>query len=73
MKPNMTNILGFDVLGPKTLALMSGVWAPNKATTYESTICRYFDSYDEHMLASLAATPAHMARYVSWLGELGTI
>jgi hypothetical protein len=29
--------------------------------------------YDEHMLAPLEATPAHIARYVAWLGPLGTI
>jgi hypothetical protein len=29
--------------------------------------------YAEQMLAPLAVTPGHMARYVAWLGQLGTI
>jgi hypothetical protein len=33
----------------------------------------YFDFRDEHKLAPLSATPAHMARYVAWLEHLGTI
>jgi hypothetical protein len=34
------------------------------------TIRRYFD---EHKLTPLVATPAHMVRYVAWLGQPGTI
>jgi hypothetical protein len=63
----MTKILGSDVLGAETLALLSATWAPNTATTYRSTIRRYFDFRDEHMLAPVAATPGHMARHVAWL------
>jgi hypothetical protein len=70
---NMTKILGFDVFGAKTSTLLSAAWAPNTPTTYGSTIRRYFDFFDEHILAPLVATLAHMARYVVWLRQLGTI
>jgi hypothetical protein len=73
MKPYITRLLGSNVLGAKTLALLSATWAPNMATTYGSTIRRYFDLCKEHRLSPLVATPAHMARYVAWLGQLGTI
>jgi hypothetical protein len=71
MKP--TKILGCDALGATTLALLSAAWAPSPAATFDSTIRRYFDFCAEHQLAPLAATPAHMARYVAWLEQLGTI
>jgi hypothetical protein len=69
----MTKILRSDVLGAKTLALLSAAWAPSTILTCSSTTHRYFDFCDEHILAPLAATPAHMAKYVAWLGQLGTI
>jgi hypothetical protein len=69
----MARILGFDALGATTLALLSAAWAPSTTTTYGSTIRRYFDFCEEHRLAPLAAAPAHMARYVAWLGQLATI
>jgi hypothetical protein len=69
----MTKILGSDVLGAKTLALLSAAWAPSTIATYNNTIRRYFDFCDEQRLAPLAATPAYMARYVAWLSQLGTI
>jgi hypothetical protein len=68
MKPYMTRILGSGVLGAKTLAQLSVAWAPNTVATYGNTIRRYFDFFEEHQLAPLAATPANMARYVAWLG-----
>jgi hypothetical protein len=71
MKPYMTRILGSDALGATNLALRSAAWAPSTAATYGSNIRRYFDLCEEHQLAPLAATPAHMARYVAW--QLGTI
>jgi hypothetical protein len=73
MKPYITKIIDFDVLGAKTPAVLSAAWAPSTSATYGRTIHRYFDFYDEHMLVVLAATPAHMVRYVAWLGQLGTI
>jgi site-specific recombinase XerD len=69
----MTINLGYDVLGAKTLTLFSATFAPNTTTTCGSTIRRYFDFCEEHIIAPLAATPAHMARNVTWLGQLGTI
>jgi hypothetical protein len=73
MKPYMTNIMGFDVHGAKTLALIFTTWAPNIAAAFGNTIRRYFALCDEHMLAPLAASLAHMATYVTRLGQLGTI
>jgi hypothetical protein len=73
MKPYMTKILSSNVLGAKTLALLSAAWAPNTTATFGNTIRRYFHLCDEYMLVPLAATLAHMARYVAWLGQLGTI
>jgi hypothetical protein len=73
MKPYMTKIIGSDALGATTLALLSAAWAPSTAAKYGNTIRRYFDFCEEHQLAPLAATPAHMARCVAWLGQLSTI
>jgi hypothetical protein len=73
MKPYMTIILGSDALGATTMTLLAAAWAPTTAATYGSTIRSYFDFCAEQQLAPLAATPAHMARYVAWVGQLGTI
>jgi hypothetical protein len=73
MRPYITKIMGSLELGAKTLALRSTAWAPSTASTYESYIHRYFDLCDEHMPAPLYATPTHMARFVTWLRQLGTI
>jgi hypothetical protein len=62
MKQYMTRILGSDALGATTLALLSAASAPSTATTYGNAFRRYFDFCEEHELAPLAATPAHMAR-----------
>jgi hypothetical protein len=68
MKPYVTKALGLDAsLGATTLALLSAAWAPITTSTYGGTIRRYFEFCEEHRLAPLAATPAHMARYVAWL------
>jgi hypothetical protein len=72
-KPYITRIIGSDALGATTLTLLAAAWAPSTAATYGSTIRRYFDFCTEKQLAPLGATPAHMARYVAWLGQLGTI
>jgi hypothetical protein len=40
---------------------LSAAWALNTRVTYNNTIRRYFDFCEEHILASLAAIPAHMA------------
>jgi hypothetical protein len=73
MKPYMTIILGSDALGGTTLALLFAAWAPSTSSTYGNAIRRHFDFCEEHRLEPLAATPAHMSRYVVWLGQLGTI
>jgi hypothetical protein len=73
MKPYMTRIIGSDALRATTLTLLAATWAPSTAATYGRTIRRYFDFCAEQQLAPLAATPAHMVRYVAWLGQLGTI
>jgi hypothetical protein len=72
IKTYIAKIIGSDVLVEKTLALRSAAWAPNITTTYGSTIRRYFNLCEEDRLAPLAPTPAHMARYVAWQGQLGT-
>jgi hypothetical protein len=73
MKAYMTKILGPYVLDVKTLALLSEEWALNISSRYGNPIRRYFAFCDEHWLAPLAATPAHIGRYVAWLGQLGSI
>jgi hypothetical protein len=64
MKPYITGILCSYAFGATTLALLSAAWAPSTTATYGSAIRRYFDFCEEHELAPLAATPAHMGRYV---------
>jgi hypothetical protein len=69
MKPYMTKILDSNALGATSLALLSAAWVPSTSATYGSTIRRYSDLCEEHRLAALVATPAHMARYVAILVE----
>jgi hypothetical protein len=38
MKLYSTKMMGFDVLGAETLAVLSVAWAPNTTTTYDTTI-----------------------------------
>jgi hypothetical protein len=73
MKQYITKILCSMVLCEKTLTLLSASCAPNTIPTYDNIVRRYFDFFDEHRLAPPFATPAHMARYVAWLGQLGSI
>jgi hypothetical protein len=73
MKPYTIKIIGPHVLGAKTLALSSAEWALGTTTTYGTIIRWYFDSCNEHILAPLVATLAHMVRYVSQLWQLGAI
>jgi hypothetical protein len=71
VKSYITKIIGSTVLGAKTLALLSAAWTSITTTTHGRTIRRYVELCDEHRLAPLAATPAHLARYATWLGQLG--
>jgi hypothetical protein len=73
MKPYINKIIDSDVLGAKTLVLVSAAWPLCTITTHGSTIRSYFDYCDAHMLVPLDPTPAHMAIYVAWLVQLGTI
>jgi hypothetical protein len=61
-KPYITKILGYNVLGAMTLALVSAAREPNTSSTYGNITPRCLDFCDEHSLAPLAAKPAHMAR-----------
>jgi hypothetical protein len=66
MESCMTKVVGADALGAKAIALLAATSAPNTASTYGSTIRRYFDFYNDYMLVPLAATPAHMAKSVAY-------
>jgi hypothetical protein len=74
MHPYMSRILGHDVRADQTFNLLTTAWAPNTSATYSSTIRRYFEFCDDKRLAPLARSPpATMARFVTWLGNFGTI
>jgi hypothetical protein len=68
MKPYMTQISGFDVLGANTLAFLSASWIPSTIATYG-----YFYLCDKYKLAPLAITPVYMAGYVTYPGQFGTV
>eukprot|EP00873_Tetraselmis_striata_P027418 jgi/Tetstr1/447682/TSEL_035040.t1 len=48
-------------------------WAPTTAASYASCMKQYFRFCEEEKRPALAADPGTMARYVTWLGNLGTI
>eukprot|EP00873_Tetraselmis_striata_P001185 jgi/Tetstr1/421449/TSEL_012398.t1 len=48
-------------------------WAPAIAPSYASCMKQYFRFREEERRPALAADPGTMARYVTWLGNLGTI
>ena len=73
MRPYMAKLLGSDTLGRQTLELLTAAYAPSTCDTYGSAIRQYFRFCDEEQRPPLAASPATMARYVRWLGNLGTI
>eukprot|EP00873_Tetraselmis_striata_P019942 jgi/Tetstr1/440206/TSEL_028558.t1 len=73
MRPYMTRVLGSDTLGAKTLELLSIAWAPATAASYASCMKQYFRFCEEERRPAMAADPGTMARYVTWLGNLGTI
>jgi site-specific recombinase XerD len=69
----MSRILGQDVLGAQIVTLLTTAWAPSTSATYGSTIQRYLEFCEEQQQDPLAGNPATMARFVTWLGNLGTI
>eukprot|EP00873_Tetraselmis_striata_P001327 jgi/Tetstr1/421591/TSEL_012535.t1 len=48
-------------------------WAPTTAAFYASCMKQYFRFCEEERRPALAADPETMVRYVTWLGNLGTI
>eukprot|EP00873_Tetraselmis_striata_P017714 jgi/Tetstr1/437978/TSEL_026608.t1 len=66
-------VLGSDTLGVQTVELLSAAWAPATAASYVSCMKQYFRFCEEERRPALAADPGTMARYVTWLGNLGTI
>eukprot|EP00873_Tetraselmis_striata_P045490 jgi/Tetstr1/465754/TSEL_010379.t1 len=73
MRPYMTRVLGSDTLGAQTLELLSAAWAPATTASYASCMKQYFRFCEEERRPALAADPGTMVRYVTWLGNLGTI
>lgn len=73
MRPYMQRMLGSDALGAKTLELLTAAWAETTADTYASCIRKYFQFCDEQRIPPLSGNVATMARYVTWIGEQGTI
>eukprot|EP00873_Tetraselmis_striata_P019581 jgi/Tetstr1/439845/TSEL_028256.t1 len=56
------------------MELLSAAWAPATAASYASCMKQYFRFCEEEERPALAAAdPGIMARYVTWLGNLGTI
>jgi site-specific recombinase XerD len=73
MRPYMQRVLGSNILGAKTLDLLTANWAKSTSDTYNNAIKPYFQFNEEQGLPPLAATAATMARYIAWIGERGTI
>jgi hypothetical protein len=71
MRPYMSGILAQD--GAHVLSILTTSWAPNISVTYGSVIQRYFGFCEDHQIAPLAGTSATMARFVTRLGNLGTV
>jgi hypothetical protein len=73
IRPYMSHILGQYVLGAQTLRLLTTTYAPNTLATNGNTIQRCFKFCEEQQLVPLAGKPSTMARFVTLLGNLGTI
>jgi site-specific recombinase XerD len=73
MRPYMQRLLGTDRLEAKTLELLTAAWAKITSDTYCNAIKPDFQFCEEQGLPPLAATTATMARYITWIGERGTI
>eukprot|EP00873_Tetraselmis_striata_P014170 jgi/Tetstr1/434434/TSEL_023534.t1 len=72
-RPGRRDGRGTDTHGVQTLELLSAAWAPTTAASYASCMKQYFRLCEEEKRPALAADPRTMARYVTWLGNLGTI
>eukprot|EP00873_Tetraselmis_striata_P039900 jgi/Tetstr1/460164/TSEL_005480.t1 len=72
-RPGRRDGRGSDTLGVQTMELLSAAWAPATAASYASCMKQYFRFCEEEQRPALAADPGIMARYVRWLGNLGTI
>eukprot|EP00873_Tetraselmis_striata_P014900 jgi/Tetstr1/435164/TSEL_002620.t1 len=72
-RPRRRDGRGSDTLGVQTPELLSAAWAPATAASYTSCMKQYFRFCEDERRPALAADPGTMARYVTWLGNLGTI
>eukprot|EP00873_Tetraselmis_striata_P005540 jgi/Tetstr1/425804/TSEL_016183.t1 len=72
-RPGRRDRRGSDTLGVQTLELLSTAWAPATAASYDSCMKQYFRFCEEERRPAMAADPGTMARYVTWLGNMGTI
>jgi site-specific recombinase XerD len=73
MRPYMQRLLGTDSLGAKTLELLTAAWAKSTSDTYCTAIKPCLQLCEEQGLPPLAVTFTTMARYITWIGERGTI
>eukprot|EP00873_Tetraselmis_striata_P046306 jgi/Tetstr1/466570/TSEL_011072.t1 len=53
--------------------LLLAAWAPATAASHASCMKQYFRFCEEERRPAMAADPGTMARYVTWLGNMGTI
>eukprot|EP00873_Tetraselmis_striata_P002459 jgi/Tetstr1/422723/TSEL_013520.t1 len=72
-RPGRRDGRGSDTLGVQTLELLSAAWAPATPASYANCMKQYFRFCEEERRPAQAADPGTMARYVTWLGNLGTI
>jgi hypothetical protein len=70
----MFHILGHGVMGAQTMSLLTKAWATSTSATHGISIQRYSEFCEEQQLVHLHdGNPATMARFVTCLGNLGTI
>ncbi len=70
---SLAALLGDDDLGRTTLSLCQASLQPRSYATYASTLSGFMQFCREQRVAPLAAPPVHIARYVAWLGQQGTV
>ncbi|MFN9900686.1 MAG: hypothetical protein ACK55Z_18280, partial [bacterium] len=65
--------MGADDLGRTALALCQASLQPRSYETYASALSSFFRFCQEQQLPPLDASPVHIARYVAWLGQQGSV
>ena len=73
MSRALVPVFGDDDLGRKTIILMQNALGDNTYGNYESNLRHFWDFCAEFDIAPLDVSPVQIARYVTWLGERGTI